>query len=175
MGVSYTYTSMVGFEVPLDRFYNTEKYTQWSCDHFRLSGDWPPRAKHCPECGRECKRTERTRNKLKTKMYMRFKQSMEFPGELEEDFLADGGGYLLHGEIKGCAVGLWHFSDMMGNEVFIAGIMLAHSREYDDDFHVSRPLVSAFPAPEKVAAFFESKGIVVMPGTWGSHFIVEAN
>jgi hypothetical protein len=159
MSTDYQYDVLIGFTVPVDKLYDREKGSRWSCEHAEKqlaanSLDLPP--KHCSECGERISKVEESQLILKP----------EFAAIIEDDWYNNIGW---EGDLAGVKIWLTQYYTDEGDEVrgaYFAGVEVA-SFYHREDLGVRREDVPQIPSESDVADFLKASGIPFDSESWG--------
>lgn len=164
MGVSFTFCTVIGFEISRDQFFKEKETSLPSCSH----KDKYPQHKHCPECGQEIGERKHTE---------------ELPLNITEKFFDDiyyddngnvAAAYCARWKEKlgDCDIEIVENLSNCSSTRFFVGYQISNSDRDDDSYEfVDMPSI---PKESALASFLRFHKVPFAEMTWGIHKIVSA-
>ena len=153
MGVDYTFSTVIGVEIPKSWLYVTSTVTPAWCDHAK-----PEEAKHCPECGTRRPKPHKEQSLSPAFTALVGGDEYDAWNALHEEGISK----LLPDGIE-----MSYHHDNCNNEVLLVGVSLA-SLDKESKPHTRVPL-PRIPTEDEISAALAFLGVPYTPGSYGLH------
>jgi hypothetical protein len=161
MSTDYQYDVLIGFTVPVDKLYDQEKGSRWSCEHaekqLATNSQDPstsPSPKHCSECGKKIEEINESQLVLKP--------------EFVDIFDEDSHDVIWEGDLAGIKIWMRQYFDIGGDDTYayFVGVEVA-SFYHREDLGVRREDVPQIPTEAEMAEYLKASGIPFDSDSWG--------